>query len=328
MIWGGKVPGHVWAWKGQYGSRICTQLRRLGSSVDWSRERFTMDERCAKAVTEAFVRFHEAGIMYRASRLVNWSCALKSAISDLEVDHLELNGGELRTVPGHGTTKYQFAMFTEFAYKVVGSDEEVVVATTRLETMLGDVAVAVHPKDPRYKHLHGKKLKHPFFPSREVTVVTDDILVDMAKGTGCVKVTPAHDPHDYDCGKRHALPFMTIFSLDGRVVNQVYAVFGHWSVTIPSKRFPSWVAGQMRYDARVLVEKKLDELGLLRGKSERPMTLAVCSRSGDIIEPLVQPQWFVDCTGPAKRACDAVETGRLRCRADQVVLFTCENQPV
>ena len=125
-----KFLEHVWAWKGQYGSRICTQLRRLGSSVDWSRERFTMDDRCAKAVTEAFVRFHEAGIMYRASRLVNWSCALKSAISDLEVDHLELNGGELRTVPGHGSTKYQFAMFTEFAYKVIGSDEEVVVATT------------------------------------------------------------------------------------------------------------------------------------------------------------------------------------------------------
>jgi valyl-tRNA synthetase len=289
-------------------------LRRLGSSVDWSRERFTMDDRCAKAVTEAFVRFHEAGIMYRASRLVNWSCALKSAISDLEVDHLELNGGELRTVPGHGSTKYQFAMFAEFAYKVVDSDEEVVVATTRLETMLGDVAVAVHPKDPRYKHLHGKKLRHPFFPSREVTVVTDDILVDMAKGTGCVKVTPAHDPHDYECGKRHSLPFMTIFSLDGRVVHQAtpFSVTGQGDY--PVEVFPSWIAGQMRYDARVLVEKKLDELGLLRGNSERPMTLAVCSRSGDIIEPLVQPQWFVDCSKPAKRACDAVRDGSLRIR--------------
>jgi valyl-tRNA synthetase len=309
-----KFLEHVWAWKGQYGSRICTQLRRLGSSVDWSRERFTMDDRCAKAVTEAFVRFHEAGIMYRASRLVNWSCALKSAISDLEVDHLELNGGELRTVPGHGSTKYQFAMFAEFAYKVVDSDEEVVVATTRLETMLGDVAVAVHPKDPRYKHLHGKKLRHPFFPSREVTVVTDDILVDMAKGTGCVKVTPAHDPHDYECGKRHSLPFMTIFSLDGRVVHQAtpFSVTGQGDY--PVEVFPSWIAGQMRYDARVLVEKKLDELGLLRGKSERPMTLAVCSRSGDIIEPLVQPQWFVDCSKPAKRACDAVRDGSLRIR--------------
>ncbi len=309
-----KFLEHVWAWKGQYGSRICTQLRRLGSSVDWSRERFTMDDRCAKAVTEAFVRFHEAGIMYRASRLVNWSCALKSAISDLEVDHLELNGGELRTVPGHGSTKYQFAMFTEFAYKVIGSDEEVVVATTRLETMLGDVAVAVHPKDPRYTHLHGKKLRHPFFPSREVTVVTDDILVDMEKGTGCVKVTPAHDPHDYDCGKRHSLPFMTIFSLDGRVVNQCTPFSVTGGSDYPVETFPDWVAGSMRYDARVLVEKKLDELGLLRGKSERPMTLAVCSRSGDIIEPLVQPQWFVDCTGPAKRACDAVRDGSLRIR--------------
>ena len=147
--------------------------------------------------------------------------------------------------PGHGSTKYQFAMFTEFAYKVVGSDEEVVVATTRLETMLGDVAVAVHPKDPRYKHLHGKKLKHPFFPSRDVTVVTDDVLVDMAKGTGCVKVTPAHDPHDYECGKRHSLPFMTIFSLDGRVVHQAtpFSVTGQGDY--PVETFPDWIAGQM-----------------------------------------------------------------------------------
>ena len=205
-------------------------------------------------------------------------------------------------------------MFTEFAYKVVGSDEEVVVATTRLETMLGDVAVAVHPKDPRYKHLHGKKLKHPFFPSREVVVVTDDILVDMDKGTGCVKVTPAHDPHDYECGKRHSLPFMTIFTLDGRVVHQATPFSVTGAGDYPVEVFPSWIAGQMRYDARVLVEKKLDELGLLRGKSERPMTLAVCSRSGDIIEPLVQPQWFVDCSKPAKRACDAVRDGSLRIR--------------
>ena len=309
-----KFLEHVWAWKGQYGSRICTQLRRLGSSVDWSRERFTMDDRCAKAVTEAFVRFHESGIMYRASRLVNWSCALKSAISDLEVDHLELTGGEMRTVPGHGSTKYQFAMFTEFAYKVIGSDEEVVVATTRLETMLGDVAVAVHPKDPRYTHLHGKKLRHPFFPDREVTVITDDILVDMDKGTGCVKVTPAHDPHDYDCGKRHSLPFMTCLSLDGKIVNEATPFYVNGSGNDKPEVFPAWVAGQMRYDARVLVEQKLDELGLLKGKSERPMTLAICSRSGDIIEPLVQPQWFVDCAGPAKRACDAVRDGSLKIR--------------
>ena len=228
-----KFLEQVWAWKGEYGGKICNQLRRLGSSVDWSRERFTMDDRCAKAVTEAFVRFHDAGIMYRASRLVNWSCALKSAISDLEVDHLELTGGEYRAVPGHDPAKkYQFGMFTEFAYDVLGADgtttgEQVVVATTRLETMLGDVAVAVHPDDARYAHLVGKKLKHPFFPQRDVVVVADGELVDMDKGTGCVKVTPAHDPKDYECGKRHGLPFMTIFTLDGRVVAEGAARASH-----------------------------------------------------------------------------------------------------
>ena len=318
-----KFLEQVWAWKGEYGGKICNQLRRLGSSVDWSRERFTMDDRCAKAVTEAFVRFHDAGIMYRASRLVNWSCALKSAISDLEVDHLELAGGEYRAVPGHDPAKkYQFGMFTEFAYDVLGADgkatgEQVVVATTRLETMLGDVAVAVHPDDARYAHLVGKKLKHPFFPQRDVVVVADGELVDMDKGTGCVKVTPAHDPKDYECGKRHGLPFMTIFTLDGRVVAEAtpFAVGdagAKSSKVFAPETFPAWVAGSARYDARELCERKLDELGLLRGKETRAMNLAVCSRSGDIIEPLVQPQWYVDCSGPAKRACDAVRSGELR----------------
>ncbi|KAJ1461257.1 tRNA synthetases class I-domain-containing protein [Pelagophyceae sp. CCMP2097] len=305
----------VWEWKEQYGSRIYKQLRRLGSSVDWSRERFTMDSTCAAAVTEAFAKLHENGRVYRANRLVNWSSALKSAISDLEVDHVELEGRTWRAVPGHSNQPtYEFGTFTSFAYKVIDAagaytGEEVVVATTRLETMLGDPAVAVHPEDARYKHLHGARLRHPFFPEREMKVVTDSILVDMEKGTGCVKITPAHDANDYECGKRHGLPFVTIFTLDGAVVQGVD--FPTASGESRFEAMPAWAAGEMRYDVRVTCEAELEKLGLLRGKEGRAMRLAICSRSGDIIEPLVQPQWFVDCGDMAARACEAVRSGEL-----------------
>lgn len=169
--------GKVWEWKETYGNRICTQIRLMGSSVDWGREAFTMDARLSKAVVEAFCRFFEDGLIYRDTRLVNWSCALKSAISDIEVDYEELEGRTLLPVPGHTLRpKYEFGTLTSFAYKVDGSDEEIVVATTRLETMLGDTAVAVHPQDPRYTHLHGKLLVHPF-NGRKIPIVCDDVLV-------------------------------------------------------------------------------------------------------------------------------------------------------
>jgi len=285
----------VFEWKEQYGSRICKQIRLMGSSVDWGREAFTMDAKCSKAVIEAFVRFHEAGILYRDKRLINWSCALKSAISDIEVDHEDVPGGSMRAVPGHTKQKeYEFGTFTSFAYKVSGTDEEIVVATTRLETMLGDTAVAVHPKDPRYTHLHGKFLDHPFH-TRKIPIVTDDILVDMTLGTGAVKVTPAHDPKDYDCGTRHKLDFITIFTPSG-AMNDECAEF----------------EGMMRYDARVAVEERLKELGLFKSKEPRDMNLGFCSRSGDVIEPMIMPQWFVDCDNMAKRAMDAVAKGELR----------------
>jgi len=285
----------VWEWKDQYGSRICRQIRELGSSVDWSREAFTMDDKCSKAVVEAFCRFHEDGILFRDKRLINWSCKLKSAISDIEVDHEDIEGGVMRSVPGHTKQdKYQFGMFTEFAYKVSGSDEEIIVATTRLETMLGDTAVAVHPEDPRYKHLHGKFVDHPFH-DRKIPIILDDVLVDMNLGTGAVKITPAHDPNDYECGIRHKLPFITIFTPDG-IVNSEGAQF----------------EGMMRYDARVAVEEALKEVGLLKDKYPKPMKLGFCSRSGDVIEPMIMPQWFVDCDNMAKRAMDAVKDGELR----------------
>ena len=180
--------GKVWEWKETYGNRITTQIRLMGSSVDWSREAFTMDARLSKAVVEAFCRFFEDGLIYRDTRLVNWSCALKSAISDIEVDYEELEGRTFLPVPGHTKKeKYEFGTLTSFAYKLEGADEEeIVVATTRLETMLGDTAVAVHPKDTRYTHLHGKKLVHPF-NGRLIPIVCDDVLV-RACVRACVRV--------------------------------------------------------------------------------------------------------------------------------------------
>jgi valyl-tRNA synthetase len=188
-----KFVEKVWEWKTEYGDRITTQLRSLGSSVDWSRERFTMDEMLSKAVVEAFYQLHSKGLLYRAMRLGNWSCALKSAISDIEVDYLELTGRtylEVKSHPGNPNDpkgRYEFGTLTSFAYPVEGSEEHIVVATTRLETMLGDTAVAVHPEDPRYVHLHGKYVIHPF-NGRRIPIITDAQLVDMSFGTGAVKI--------------------------------------------------------------------------------------------------------------------------------------------
>lgn len=224
--------------------------------MDWSREAFTMDSNLSRAVTAAFVKFHEDGLLYRDTRLVNWSCSLKSAISDIEVDHIDLDGRTFLAVPNHKLqATYEFGMITSFAYKVLSPDnnnntndqqsvEEIIIATTRLETMLGDSAVAVHPEDPRYRHLHGKFLVHPFLPERRIPIITDGELVDMSFGTGAVKVTPAHDPNDYLCGKRNQLEFTTIFTEDGRINSN-------------GGKF----AGMMRYDARVAIEKDLQELG-------------------------------------------------------------------
>jgi len=290
----------VWQWKDEYGGRITGQLRRLGSSVDWKRERFTMDDMLSKAVVEAFNRFHEKGILYRANRLGNWSCALKSAISDIEVDYIDLEGRTFLEVKTHkGNPKdpkgrYEFGTLTSFAYPLEGSDEKIIVATTRLETMLGDTAVAVHPEDDRYKHLHGKFAIHPF-NNRRIPIITDAVLVDMAFGTGAVKITPAHDPNDYDVGKRHNLEFITMLSSDGSI-NENGAPF----------------TGMMRYDARIAVEEALKEKGLYIGKEPNKMRLGLCSRSGDILEPMITPQWYVNCSDMAKRSTDAVRNGELK----------------
>eukprot|EP00096_Caligus_rogercresseyi_P012501 TRINITY_DN5251_c0_g1_i1.p1 TRINITY_DN5251_c0_g1~~TRINITY_DN5251_c0_g1_i1.p1 ORF type:complete len:1155 (+),score=367.54 TRINITY_DN5251_c0_g1_i1:65-3466(+) len=282
----------VWEWKENYGATIYGQLKRLGSSYDWDRAVFTMDPKMSLAVTEAFIRLHDEGVIYRSNRLVNWSCALKSAISDVEVDKVDLSGRTLLSVPGY-EEKVEFGVIISFAYKVKGSSEEIVVATTRIETMLGDSAVAVHPQDPRYKHLVGKSVEHPFFPERVVPIIADD-FVEKDFGTGAVKITPAHDPNDYDCGKRNGLAFITIFNDDGLVIGG------------------SEFQGMKRFHARVAVLEALKKKGLYKETKDNPMVVPLCSRSKDIIEPLTKPQWYVKSDDMAAKAMEAVKKGDLK----------------
>jgi len=266
----------IWKWKAESGGTITKQQRVLGASPDWKRTKFTMDPDLSVAVTEAFVRLYEDGLIYRATRLINWCPECMTALSDLEVENEEGANGEL----------------FQFAYKVDGTDEELVVATTRPETMLGDTAVAVHPDDDRYKHLHGKMLVHPFNPWK-VKVITDAILVDPKFGTGAVKVTPAHDFNDFATGKRHGLEEINLLNLDG---------------TLNDKGGP--FAGMDRKKARSAVKKALDEKGLARGTKPHILTLPKCQRSGGVVEPMISTQWFCKMQDMANEAMKAVKDGR------------------
>ncbi|CAF94693.1 unnamed protein product [Tetraodon nigroviridis] len=314
----------VWKWKEEKGEQIYQQLRSLGASLDWSRACFTLDpifplclQGFSGAVTEAFVRLCDAGLIYRAESLVNWSCALESAISDIEVDSRELPGPTLISVPGY-ETQVEFGRMFTFAYPLEGcgafrdswkdqpccrssadclpawSDGEVAVSTTRPETMLGDVAVAVHPDDPRYQAVHGKLCRHPF-THRLLPIITDT-LVDMQLGTGAVKVTPAHDHTDFLLSQRHSLPRLTVIGGDGTMT----AACGPWLQAVK------------RFQARQLVVEALVEKKLFRGHRGHSMSLPVCSRSGDVVEPLLRKQWFVRCQQMAQRAVQAVEEQQLR----------------
>ncbi|XP_061597128.1 valine--tRNA ligase, mitochondrial [Cololabis saira] len=283
----------VWTWKNQKGEQIYQQLRRLGASLDWSRACFTMDPGFSRAVTAAFVQLCDSGLIYRAESLVNWSCALQSAISDIEVDSKELSGRTMLFVPGY-EKKVEFGTMFTFAYPVEGhGDSEVSVSTTRPETMLGDVAVAVHPDDPRYQTLHGKQCRHPF-TNRLLPIITDT-MVDMDLGTGAVKVTPAHDHTDFLLSQRHSLPRLPVIGGDGTM----------------SPSCGQWLEGVKRFDARQLVLDALVEKKLFREKKDHTMALPICSRSGDVIEPLLKKQWFVRCEGMARKAVQAVEDGEL-----------------
>ncbi|KIK77445.1 hypothetical protein PAXRUDRAFT_834980 [Paxillus rubicundulus Ve08.2h10] len=288
--------GKVMDWKNDYQSRITNQLRRLGGSYDWDRVAFTMNPSLSKAVIETFCRLHEGGILYRANRLVNWCVKLNTTLSNLEVDQKQLEGRTLLNVPGYDPKeKFEFGVITSFAYPIEGSDEKIVVATTRPETMLGDSAIAVHPDDVRYKHLHGKFARHPFV-DRRIPIVTDAIVVDMTFGTGAVKITPAHDPNDYEVGMRHNLEFINILNDDGTLNTNAGGKFN----------------GMKRFHARREVVKALTEAGLFVETKDNPMQIPICSKSGDVIEPVLKPQWWVNCKPLADEAVKRTRAGELK----------------
>ncbi|KAF2739349.1 hypothetical protein EJ04DRAFT_531980 [Polyplosphaeria fusca] len=278
-------------WKNEYHESINRVLKRLGGSFDWTREAFTMDQARSEAVLEAFVRMHRDGLIYRSSRLVLWCTKLNTAISTLEVDQKEIEGRTLLDVPGY-ERKVEFGVLTHFKYPIDGTEEFIEVATTRPETMLGDTAIAVHPKDKRYEHLIGKFAKHPFV-DRLLPVVADD-YVDPEFGTGAVKITPAHDQNDYALGKRHNLEFITILNDDG-TMNANAGSF----------------AGQKRFDVRYSVVDELTKKDLYVKKEDNPMKVPLCSKTKDVIEPLLKPQWWMKMEGLAKPAIEVVRNGEI-----------------
>ncbi|KAI8602549.1 putative valyl tRNA synthetase [Dissophora ornata] len=294
----------IWDWKEMHGDRITQQLKRLGASMDWDQGFFTLDETRTEAVRSAFIQLFRDGLIYRDTRLVNWCCALETVISDIEVEYDDIAGRTMLSVPGR-LKKVEFGVLHDFAYKIDGDDtQELVVSTTRIETMLGDEAVAIHPDDPRYTHLHGKHVVHPISGKR-LPIICDPELVDMSFGTGVVKVTPAHDPNDYACGRRHGLPITNILDKDG---------------TFNSNCGSESYEKMNRFDARHKIVEELKTLGLYRGKNENhAMRLARCSRSGDVIEPMVMPQWYIQCDNMAQRALRDANDQRLAFHPDSAI---------
>ena len=268
---------YAWDWKEEYGGRIVKQLKKMGSSADWERERFTMDEGCSEAVKEVFIRLFDKGYIYKGSRIINWCPVCKTSISDAEVEHVEQTGH-----------------FWHIKYPIIGEEGRFVeIATTRPETMLGDTAVAVNPDDERYTDIIGKKLLLPIV-NREIPVIADP-YVDKEFGTGCVKITPAHDPNDFEVGKRHDLEEINILN-DDATINANGGIY----------------EGMDRYEARKAIVAKLDELGLLVKVVEHVHNVGTHDRCKTTVEPMIKPQWFVKMEEMAKPAIDALQSGRLK----------------
>lgn len=280
----------VWEWKEKSGNTITTQMRRLGDTVDWSREYFTMDDKRSKVVTETFVKLYEQGLIYRGKRLVNWDPVLQSAVSDLEVENEEKDGS-----------------LWHIAYPLADGSGQLVVATTRPETMLGDVAVMVHPEDERYKHLIGQTVTLPLV-GRQIPIIADE-YVDRAFGTGVVKVTPAHDQNDYAVGQRHSLPMICVLTLTATINDNA----------------PEKYRGLDRFAARKAVVADLEALGLLVETKKHKLMVPICTRTGQVIEPMLTDQWFIamdkvakpgtgDATGKsiAQKTIDAVASGQVK----------------
>ena len=284
---------HAWEWKEEYGGRIVNQLKKLGSSADWDRERFTMDEGCSKAVEEVFVKLYNKGYIYKGSRIINWCPVCKTSISDAEVEHVDQDG-----------------FFWHINYPIVGEEGRFVeIATTRPETLLGDTAVAVNPEDERYQHLIGKMLKLPL-SDREIPVIADS-YVDKEFGTGCVKITPAHDPNDFEVGKRHNLPEINIMN-DDATINELGGKY----------------AGMDRYEARKAMVADLDALGLLVKVVPHTHSVGTHDRCKTTVEPMIKPQWFVKMQEMAKPAIEALKKNELNFvpdRFDKIYLHWLEN---
>ena len=284
---------HAWAWKEEYGGKIINQLKKLGASADWERERFTMDEGCSKAVQEVFIRLYEKGYIYKGSRIINWCPVCQTSISDAEVVHEDQDG-----------------FFWHINYPVAGEEGQFVeIATTRPETLLGDTAVAVNPEDDRYRHLVGKMLKLPL-TDREIPVIADE-YVDMEFGTGCVKITPAHDPNDFEVGRRHNLPEINIMN-DDATINELGGKY----------------AGMDRYEARKAMVEDLKEQGLLVKVVPHCHSVGTHDRCKTTVEPMIKPQWFVKMDEMAKEAIKALKDGDLTFvpeRFDKTYLNWLEN---
>ena len=287
-----KFLERAWDWKKQYGGRIVQQLKKLGSSCDWSRERFTLDEGCSKAVKEVFVRYYEEGLIYRGKRIINWCPKCLTSISDAEVEYED-----------------QAGHFWHLRYKFKDSDEYLELATTRPETLLGDTAVAVNPNDERYKHLIGKTLILPIV-HREIPVVGDE-YVEMDFGTGVVKITPAHDPNDFEVGLRHNLEVINVMTDDAKIVDD----------------YPKY-AGMDRYEARKAIVEDLEKEGALVRIEDYNHNVGTCYRCGSTVEPRVSTQWFVKMEELAKPAIEAVKKGETKFvpeRFDKIYYHWLEN---
>ena len=270
-----KFLERVWAWKNKYGGRIVEQQKTLGASCDWTRSRFTMDEGCSKAVRETFCELYEKGLIYKGNRIINWCPHCRTALSDAEVEYKDM--------PGH---------FWHIRYPIEDSDEEFIIATTRPETMLGDSGVAVHPDDEKYQHLVGKNAILPLV-GRKLPIVADD-YVELGFGTGAVKMTPCHDPNDYEVGLRHNLEQILIFDEDARVING-----GKYN-------------GMDRDEAREAIVADLEAGGYLVKVEDYSHNVGCCYRCGCIVEPMTSPQWFVKMKPLAGPAIDCVRDGRIQ----------------
>ncbi len=290
----------IWEWKAESGGTITKQLRRLGASVDWDRERFTMDDGLSAATQEVFVRLFEEDLIYRGKRLVNWDPKLHTAISDLEVENKDKKG-----------FMWHFRYPLANGVKTADGKDYIVVATTRPETMLGDTGVAVNPEDPRYKDLIGQHIELPIV-GRLIPIVGDE-HADMDKGTGCVKITPAHDFNDYEVGKRHSLPMINIltFNADIRDTAEVFTTNGEES-DVYSAELPAKYHGMERFAARKAIVAEFDELGLLEEIKDHDLTVPYGDRGGVVIEPMLTDQWYVRTAPLAAPAVKAVEDGQIK----------------